>query len=379
MPIVVPVVVPVVAPVVVPVVASVFVPSAYPMPVVVPSVHVPIRPQIRVTIPLMKQMLELVVTPPAGVGTDALDAMEDLHRAFARGPVQLDTAGPDAWWFRRFGIEKQTDWPAAAWRATAGSNPPAAYRLCADPVYLQASGDAVVLDAAAVHDIGADEARALVERLNAHFQADGLRFRVVAPNHWLMESGERIDATTVPTAFAHARSIEALLPQGAAARLLKRIGNEAQMLLHDTAINSAREARGGAPVNGVWLWGGAGATPNVTAAPELTVLSDALHVRGIAQAAGARCGPLPANADSLPHCNGPLAVDLAAPFADPAAWPELFLADWLAPLRAQRRLVRVVLNLPQATLTTELFRADPWRWLRRSGLGSRLAAAGIAA
>ena len=329
--------------------------------------------------PSMKHLLELVVTPPAGVGTEALDALEDLRRAFARGPVQIDTTGPDAWWFRRFGIEKQTDWPAAAWRATSDSDPPALYRLCADPVHLQASGDAVVLDAAAVHDLGAAESRTLVERLNVHFQADGLRFCVVAPKHWLMESGERIDATTVPTAFAHARSIEALLPQGGQGRLLKRIGNEAQMLLHDTDINRAREARGAAPVNGVWLWGGAGATPAVTAAPELTVLSDALHVCGIAQAAGARCGPLPANADALAHCDGPLAVDLAAPFGDPAGWPESFLADWLAPLQAQRRRVRLVLNLPRATLTSELFRADPWRWLRRGGVGRRLAAAGIAA
>jgi hypothetical protein len=252
-------------------------------------------------------------------------------------------------------------------------------RWCADPVHLQVNGDAVVLDAGACNDLSADDATTAIAILNRHFAEDGLRFCAATPSQWLLESDHPVDAATAPPALAHARSIETHLPQGTDARMLKRVGNEAQMLLHECALNDAREARGQAPINGVWLWGGARSTPNPAPASGLTVLSDALHVQGIARAAGATCAALPADAGAIAPIAGPVVIDLFTPFADPETWAAWFSAHWLLPLRNHRGRVRLTLDLPNAIASIELFRIDPWRLLRRGGLAKRLAAAGIEA
>jgi len=53
------------------------------------------------------------------------------------------------------------------------------------------------------------------------------------------------------------RDIEAHLPQGDAALDWHRVINEAQMVLHEHAVNETREARGAATVNSIWLWAAA--------------------------------------------------------------------------------------------------------------------------
>lgn len=321
----------------------------------------------------MTSPLELIVSPPAGIDAAALDAVAPIRQAFARGPARIEPGDTADWWFRHFGVAREHDWPAAAFLGDSA----AVQRFCADPVRLMVSGDAVVLDAGATADISAAEASAMTALLNRHFAADGMRFRADLPGHWLLECGSVIDATTVPTARVHGRSIESFLPQGPQARLLKRIGNECQMLLHDAAVNQEREAQGKAPVNGVWLWGGTTARPQVNARSGLLVATGTPWVKGLAQAAGASVLPMPGGAAELPAA-GPLLVDLATSCMDPASWPDWFASEWLVPLRARGGPVRLTLALPGVTASADLFRIDPWRLLRRGGLAARLAAAGMA-
>jgi hypothetical protein len=322
----------------------------------------------------MKEAMELVITPPAGLEIAALDAVNDIREAFASGPVQIGPAIQGAWWYRRFGLQMQGDGPAAAFRDTIGG---AGQRFCADPVRLRVSGDAVVLDAVAATDLSSDDAAGLIEILNRHFAADGIAFRAIAPDQWLMDSDKPIDATTFAPELAHARSIETFLPQGSHARRLKQIGNEAQMLFHECEINNAREARGQAPINGLWLWGGARACPAVAPLPGARLFSNRQHVRGLASATGAAVAPLQLGAAEIQHADGTMIIDLFAAFADPQGWTDWLAEHWLAPLKKRGEPVRITLDMPAACASAPLFRIDFWRFLRRASLAARLASAGV--
>lgn len=322
----------------------------------------------------MKHAIDLVITPPAGLEIAALDAVDDIRRAFASGPAEIVPASRGSWWFRRFGLRGQGDGPAAAFRE---ANRSAGQRFCADPVRLQVSGDAVVLDAGAAADLSQDDAAGLVEVLNRHFAADGITFRAIAPDQWLMESNQAVEAATSAPEMAHGRSIETFLPQGSHARRLKQIGNEAQMLFHECAVNSAREGRGQAPINGLWLWGGARERPVVAPLPGGRVLSDRLQVRGLASAADAAEAPLPRNAGQVQSSDGPVIIDLFAAFANPHGWTDWLAEHWITPFRSRGEPVRITLDLVEATATAPLFRTDIWRFLRRGGLAARLTSAGV--
>ena len=322
----------------------------------------------------MERLLELVITPPVGLEAGALDALDDIRRAFARGPAEVTRATQGQWWYRRAGLVAEDEAPAAALRAAGRFG---AQLYCADPVRLQVSGDAVVLDAGAAADLSPQDAAGLTDLLNRHFAADGIAFHALAHDQWLMESAAPIEARTCAPERAHARSIEACLPQGAQARRLKQIGNEAQMLLHDCPVNQAREARGQAPINGLWLWGGARRPVVAPGLAGATIFSNRLHVRGLAAPAAGRAWPLPEGAAALPAVDGPALVDLFAAFADPHGWPAWLAGQWLAPLRERGMQVRCVVDLPAACASARLFRGDMWRRLRRGSLVSRLRAAGV--
>ena len=327
----------------------------------------------------MPNLLEIVVSPPEGVSASGLDALPLIRSAFARKAVPIISAAADGYWFRRFAVRRQHDWPAASFRSAASG---ASFRLCADPVHLAIHGDAVTLDATASADLTHEDAQSLIAHLNAHFAADGVRLSLVSIGEWLLESPQPIDASTTPMPQVHGRSIETHLPQGAQARLLKRIGNEAQMLLHEAAANIARQGRGQLPISGIWLWGGGQGDGVATSAPTMTLYSNAAHVRGIAQAAGAQGLPLPAGASALPFAgaDGSLIIDLDARTSDAQRFTGWFNEEWLLPLEqlAARHSCDVELTvvLPAATASARLFERDLLRALRRGGLVASLKRAG---
>lgn len=330
---------------------------------------------IRVTMhATMHRSIEIAITPPVGMGLDGLDAIAPLRRAFARGPVDVAHVATESFWPRRFGIARQADWPAAPYRARPRAS---GYYLCADPVHLRIDGDAVVLDAGIGATVSEAEAQALIKILNAHFSQDGWTLVAAAPSEWLLHSDGTLDAKTCAPARVHGRSIENFLPQGPDARILKRFGNEAQMLLHEASVNLDREANGQPPINGVWLWGGGRAGASAPVTDGTWVLSDALYVRGLAAAAGATGAPLPAGPDAIDPGAAAVLIDLAAPYAEPHAWVHWLAETWLEPLCRQRGPMRLHTILQDVTASTWLRAPDLLRILRRGSLASRLANAGI--
>ncbi|UUX95503.1 hypothetical protein [Aquabacterium sp. J223] len=125
------------------------------------------------------------------------------------------------------------------------------------PVHWQVGLDEVVVTDPAMLDLGEGESRALFDAVRPLFEDDGFVLLWGAPlrwyaaherlRHWRAPSldrsiGQRIDP----------RAVDAGHP---AARDLRRLQNEVQMLLHAHPLNEARDSAGRLPVNSVWLSG----------------------------------------------------------------------------------------------------------------------------
>ncbi len=306
-----------------------------------------------------------------------------LETLLARGTVVLQPAlGRDAWLCRAFGVAKQQDWPVAPLTLAAdGVDPQHHYWLRADPVELRMEHSRLVL-ARAVSDLDAAEAQALIAALNRHFACDGIALLAPSPRRWYLRADRAPGISTTPLARALHRDIEAHLPQGSAALDWHRVINEAQMVLHEHAVNEAREARGAGTVNSVWLWGG-GTAPAVGHPPYHAAWGADALTRSLAAAAGiarhdlAGDGAAWLTAAAAADDNHLLVLD---PLADAlrtggiAAWRKqlaMLERDWIAPLAAALRAgkisaITLVANNSDGVLETTLTPARWWRLWRRA-------------
>jgi hypothetical protein len=87
------------------------------------------------------------------------------------------------------------------------------------------------------------------------FESEGVALAWGAPLRWYAahESLQGLASASLDRVIG--RNVDAWLPAGPAARLMRRLQNEAQMLLHAHPLNEAREARGAMTVNSFWLSG----------------------------------------------------------------------------------------------------------------------------
>lgn len=280
------------------------------------------------------------------------------------------------------GLRRQQDWPLApiALRADGGVAGDA-YWLRADPVAIQLMRDHLVLTDPRMIELTMDEASILAAAIGEHFGAD---FHPVPlhPHRWYLRFSQPPNLTTTPISVATGRAIEPLLPQGADAGLFRARLNELQMLLHAHPLNLAREARGVAPVNSLWLWGG-GVDPEPPTVRQSIYAADA-DVLALGRTCGALAHPLPSRLDaSLLAGSGMMLLDSlnhGGQHGDATEWRQaldMLERDWFAPLAgALGRLSQAGLQLtdPVNGQTLLLRRADAWKlWRRPGSVGSMLA------
>jgi len=158
-----------------------------------------------------------------------------------------------------FGLDlpSQSDWPAAALTAQGlALTSDNEFWLCADPVYLHADLDRLVLTDPVDLQIELAEAEQLVEYLNETCADLGWRFHRVSNGRWIVNSAKMLDVATTDLDAALAAGDRVILPIGADARLMQKVLTEIQMLLHDHPVNQARVHAGKLPINSLWFWGG---------------------------------------------------------------------------------------------------------------------------
>jgi hypothetical protein len=255
--------------------------------------------------------------------------------------------------------------------------------LRADPVHLRVDRDQLLLDDLPAATLSDDDATRLVAALNAHFEADGMKFSATDARTWYVETAAPPNARFTPLSEATGNNADVLRPQGPDAMAWQRAGNEVQMLLHEHPVNQAREARGELPVNSVWFWG-AGVLPQAAELRYRQICSDDPVARGIAILGGMRAATAPRSArqwleretesgegrylvmlDGLRKTAREQGID---------AWRAALLdceRGWFAPLlEALRRdhigMLTIHALAPHCTLSAEIIRGDFAKFWRRA-------------
>ena len=123
---------------------------------------------------------------------------------------------------------------------------PVHWRIGSDGVHL-ADPDALALSAA--------DSRTLFDAVQPLFASEDFTLVWGGPLRWYAAHSSLQDLATASIERAIGRNIERWLPRQTAAKRLRRLQNEVQMVLHDHPLNEAREAAGSLPVNSFWLSG----------------------------------------------------------------------------------------------------------------------------
>ncbi|MBS0342599.1 MAG: hypothetical protein JSS56_18940, partial [Proteobacteria bacterium] len=120
----------------------------------------------------------------------------------------------------------------------------------------------VALGDPALLQIAADESAALLEAVRPFFDEDGIAVHPTPdPGRWLAMSALFDGLPTASIDRAAGFPISEWSPHGEAARPLRRLQNEMQMLLYTHPVNDTRAERGVPAINSFWL-SGTGVLPN---------------------------------------------------------------------------------------------------------------------
>jgi hypothetical protein len=193
--------------------------------------------------------------------------------------AQLHTPAVDAWLGRSEEVQRDEDdeqSPAPPHeRAFArllgwsdGSAPWAARLAAADgievgaqpwglltPVHWRVGSDAIHLADPRTLALDETTSRTLLDAVRPLFESEGFVLVWGAPLRWYASHPMFADLPTASLDRVIGRNVDRWLPGQREARLVRRLQNEVQMLLHTHAVNEAREAAGLAPVNSFWLSG----------------------------------------------------------------------------------------------------------------------------
>jgi hypothetical protein len=223
-------------------------------------------------LPQLERLLARLA-PAAPLGSDefSLNAPHELALATALGwPAAPDAALP--WAARR---------AAALGLGDAG----AAWGLL-QPVHLQVGTEQVSLSAPAALQLDEAGSRRLLEAVRPLFETEGFTLHWAAPGEWLATHALFDGLATASIDRVTGRNIDPWLPDQRCARLIRRLQNEVQMLLHTHALNPQREDAGLPTVNSFWL-SGCGRLPAAPAA--LPQIDDRLRAPALAEDWAAWC------------------------------------------------------------------------------------------
>ena len=270
----------------------------------------------------------------------ALPGLQQALRFGRKSALQGDWRSWLARWLRREDLAS-----VAPARIVSGAPPASAAVVCdrnttawlATPLHLIASLTSLHLDPRSILQLSPDESAALAEDFNRTFADSPFRLEAVESGALLMRAHGVVDAATTEPARALAGELEASLPRGPDAGVLKRLGAELEMWLHSHPINDTRARRGEFPVNTLWLWGGSAATgrqelstarspsvpsarapsvsvpptsaPDIDSAPSDLFFGSDPYLTGLLRAHGAAAQPLP---ESLPDLGAYPAIQRAA-------------------------------------------------------------------
>lgn len=214
------------------------------MPVIKPIIHLCI-PQLLQPLALWKK--DFLFEPEA-------PELASLLRQFDQR-AHAGIQGLDASLFHAVGISSNTDIPIANFRFKSHlKKNPKHFMLCADPIHLEVGMNDITLTQV-IDDLSDDEAEELIDDLNQHFKQDELEFVRGSNRHWYIVLPEQEAVKSTPLDEVLRKNIKNYLTHSET-RNWNVLQNEAQMILHASAVNNQREMAGLPTVNSLWFWGG---------------------------------------------------------------------------------------------------------------------------
>ena len=150
-------------------------------------------------------------------------------------------------------VDGLVPWAALAARE-AGLTPDASYALLT-PCHWDIHTQAVFMADPAQLELAEDESRTLLAAMQPYFEEDGLQLHWLRSDTWLVAGEVLRDLPTASLARVCNATVDDWIPRQDAAKLLRRLQNEMQMLLYTHPVNNAREARRAPSINAFWLHG----------------------------------------------------------------------------------------------------------------------------
>jgi hypothetical protein len=208
----------------------------------------------------------------------------------------------------------------------------------ATPVHLIAGLTSLHLDRRSILHLSDAELRGLTRDFSQVFGDSEFHLETMGSGSLLMRSREKITADTTEPARAVVSELRSTLPTGSNATVLRRLGAELEMWLHEHPVNQLRVARGELPVSTLWLWGGGRAPEHSTlgrgdTAADVGLGSDDPFLTGLWRFQGLEPVPLPEclpDLASYPHTRKVVLVATVTPLLH--ANPHWTIFDALADL-----------------------------------------------
>ncbi len=123
------------------------------------------------------------------------------------------------------------------------------------PCHLTVHADHIAMQDPAALRLEADESLALLKAMAPYFLEDGLALHFLQANTWLVQGEALRGLATASIERVRGQKVDPWMPRTEAARLVRRLQNEMQMLLYTHPVNDTRVARGAPMVNSFWLSG----------------------------------------------------------------------------------------------------------------------------
>lgn len=150
---------------------------------------------------------------------------------------------------------------APALMRAMGLTPDAGWWFILQPVHLHVARDHLVLTDLRLLTLDEDASRALFRAALPAFEAAGLPLLFGNATTWFVRADRHQDLQTATPDATCGHNIDIWTPQGASARVWRKLQNELQMEWHAHPVNETLSAAGANPVNSVWLWGGGAVLP----------------------------------------------------------------------------------------------------------------------
>ena len=211
-------------------------------------------------LPVLARLLARLHAGPL-LGSDELSLNAPHEQALAR-----------AWGWAGHGSDVCNSALPFAARLAAGLGLPGAEQAAwglLTPVHLHAGAEQISLTDPATLQLDEAASRELLAIVRPLFETEGFTLHWAAPLQWLATHPQFEAMATASLDRVIGRKLTPWLPDRQAARTLRRLQNEVQMLLYTHAVNDRREAAGLPTVNSFWL-SGCGrlpAQPTLAAAP----------------------------------------------------------------------------------------------------------------